>query len=250
MVEILQPLEWGCPDPSKPQTPVHPEYKKAVCHHNIGNLEINEDYPSAQRARNIVAFHMGIKGWTWDGYDYMVGADGIVYAVHDCKTESFAEGKRRLRQTNKYWEGDKKWWSIYGKGAFKSWNWRHFSILWMIGANYTPSQVMIDAVNDLQHSIIHRFPQVKYVVPHRGLQIKDCPGNAVTALINRGKLGPTPVSPNTPWPWQAQADKPTKASDYQNAIRVGITDGSNPEKLGTREDMAVMAYRALRKARE
>ena len=257
MVEIIKPADWNCPKPRKQYREVQPEYKKAICHHWITSIDIKEDYPSDQRARNIVNFHMAPKpkgrGWGWDAYDYMVGADGKVYEVHGCKTESFAEGPRpKRKQSDRFWKGGQPWWpEVYGDlKAFNSWNWRHFSILWMIGGKFKPSDNMIQSVIELEKHIIDQFPYIKYVVPHSGLQIKACTGPNVIALINAGRLGPTPVLPHADWPWQAQVVKPTKASDYQNAVKEGITDGSNPEKLGTREDMAVMAYRALRKARE
>lgn len=194
---MIQPDDWGCPPPSRPQTPLTLP-KLALVHHWIDDTDIDENYDNAQRARNIVDFHMNSNGWSWGAYSAMMGVDCDVFLLHGLKTNSFSEGTPN--------RADPGWWSdAFGPHlpqAGQSWNPLCVSLLWMVGADFAPTDEMIDTAQQLvcyvRDNVQEWGPIVN--VRHGDLRAKSCPGPAVGELVDAGVFGPTGADPAYPWP--------------------------------------------------
>lgn len=209
---IVRPADWGCPPPKKRQIKFDSNTKKAIGHHWIGDIALDESYPADARMRNIVQFEM--RRWSTGAYDYGVAPDGTIFGLHQMESESFAEGPIPRKQTSNYWRGDIGWWPEIYSGNFRehrSFNRYHVSILWLCGANFIPPDPMVQAVINLERWILQQVPNIKCVVPHSGLRRKSCPGPAITQLIDDQTLGPSPgLGMFAPWPWlKPQAPPPT-----------------------------------------
>ena len=209
-IAIVSPQTWGCPPPKKRQVPADLTIKHAIAHHWLGDIALDEAHDPVARMQNMPRYEMA--KWSYPAYDFAVDPAGTVYGIHMMETESFAEGPIPRKQDPRFfWRGSVGWWpEIYG-GHFRqrrSFNRYHISILWLLGRDYIPPKAMVDAVIELQQFIVARAPSVKCVVPHSGLRRKNCPGPAVTQLIDDQTLGPSPgLGMFAPWPW----DKPQPA---------------------------------------
>ena len=92
----------------------------------------------------------------------------------------------------------------------------------MVGANYTPSLEMVKSVRELTEHMRSVDPGIRYVVPHRGSKVKDCPGDAVVKILEKGLLGPMPVK-QFMWPGQVKP-KPKVIKIPNPKVDGGIRD--------------------------
>ena len=210
---IIPPSDWNPALPTRPQVAFNPSTKRAISHHNVGALKIDESYPSDKRARSVVDYHQQKNGWSWGSYSYLVGADARIFGLKMLNSESYSDGLRPKFQRHT-WEAQRKWWNdVYGPRTHRSWNHLHVSILWMIGMDFEPPDAMVRAVQGLVTHIHEDVPSIVANVPHKGLTRKTCPERHVTRIITSGALGPHPLNLEQPWPREHRL-QPIAPLDY------------------------------------
>lgn len=146
------------------------------------------------------------------------------------------------------------------------------------GEDEKPPPAQIAAAQALFSHIDAQTPNDLVVDVHGAHRRKTCPGMWISWLAETGQLGRSPVGvrftypeetskiaatlakagivqdqPQPPQPKLAGSPSPPQASaaaspptEYEQAIQLGITDGSNPEKQCSRRHAAIMALRAAR----
>jgi len=148
------------------------------------------------------------------------------------------------------------------------------------GEDEIPPQPQVDAARRLYDHINSQTPNDLVVDVHGSHRRKTCPGQWISWLAETGQLGPPPAGVRFIWPEEAAKITATLAkvgtlgghqpasrvgpaaspsavpaspaaplTEYEQAVRMGITDGSNPEKACSRRHAAIMAFRAVSQIR-
>ena len=220
MTKIVSRGEWGA-RPARRPVKSHGGKLAGVCWHWSGLVnESEETVPQINRVRNMQSFHINHPTVKYldIAYNFVIGVDGKIYEGRGLKARSGGEGRLKL--------------PFRGK--------RYLSICFNVGKKPSgkelkPNRGMYDAALDLREWINTQYPHLEdHDVCHGDIRAggKNCPGPTVTHWV-KFKL-----------PQLMSAEQLSYQDALKEAIELGITDGSNPQKPATRAEVAVMALRA------
>ncbi|XP_039366792.1 peptidoglycan-recognition protein SC2-like [Mauremys reevesii] len=156
---IVSRSQWGAWSP-KSRTSLKTPVPYVIIHHTAGNRCYSQA-SCIQQVKSIQNYHMGSRGWSDIGYNFLIGEDGRVY-----------EGRG---------------WRTVGAHAK---NWNHKSLgLSFLGTftNGVPSAAARFAAQDLIRCAVSRgFLSPRYILKgHRNVSPTSCPGSALYGAISR-----------------------------------------------------------------
>lgn len=245
-LEYVTRKDWKALPPRNRCAPVQLENIRGACFHVIGNRATISE--GASRMRQIQNFHQTTREAYDILYNFSGSLEGEVFTGRGFQLSSAAEGNFSLNRNQ-------------------------FSFLIQCATVHDISdlvrQMMINFVVDVGLVIrsLHDPTFVPAAFGHRDVKFKECPGEKVLAVLRAPSFvseytqlleqrwsehsKPTPVPSNPPPPPQPPSNpyKPdrvsqTLLSEYESARMLGITDGSRPNEPCSRQEAAVMAFRA------
>jgi len=179
------------------------------------------------RTRSIQRFHQ--TKWSDIAYSFTIERDGTVVEGRGFRWQAFAEGTAQRAARRPFPE-----FLTVGESA----NPYYISVL-LVGCgpkNDAPTDQQWLSLDRLVANIRNWRGRADLPVDgHGSHRVKACPGPALWQAIDGGRWD----SPAAPW-----YDQP-----LEEAVRAGITDGSDPTRLVTRAEAAIMAHRAYKHAR-
>ena len=282
MLTLVARDDWGAAPPTL--TPKQADLSKlwSVSHHFVGPKPA-ENALNEQFGRGVQRWHQNHMGWSDIAYGFLLCRDGVVLVARGINWVNFAEGGSTKADLPDLRNNGRHLNFVYGKDHAKTWNQHTVSVLWQNGRTVgvsgtyqdgedeTPTAAQIQGAADLHTYIDSQTPNRLFVDVHGGHRTKTCPGGEISKIVDSGMIGPVapntrfthahehnpaplPATPDviTPTPAPAPAPVPVSAgtvNEFDEAIALGITDGTNPEEPCKRRHAAVMAYRAFKAAR-
>ncbi|XP_044844983.1 peptidoglycan-recognition protein SC2-like [Mauremys mutica] len=156
---IVSRSQWGARSP-KSRTSLKTPVSYVVIHHTAGNRCTSQESCS-QQVKGIQNYHMGSRGWSDIGYNFLIGEDGRVY-----------EGRG---------------WNTRGAHA-SGWNDKSLGLAFLGNfSNGVPSAAARFAAQSLIRCAINRGSlSSSYTLKgHRNVGPTSCPGNALYGVISR-----------------------------------------------------------------
>ncbi|CAL8105813.1 unnamed protein product [Calicophoron daubneyi] len=155
-VTVVSRSEWGARSPVE-KTLMHDPKPYAIIHHTATSTCSGDHCKTVMKG--IQNFHMDTRGWSDIGYNFLVGADGVVY-----------EGRG---------------WGVLGTHA-RGWN--NVSYGFSVVGNFmtnTPTQAALSAIRAMIEQAVKRgyLTQTYNVLGHRDVGNTSCPGDAFYEII-------------------------------------------------------------------